>query len=517
MTTDGKSYGFNRVSWFLSHGVSWTFTLLLCGAGSLAHAGPPSDLPQYSTSSTTTQPVTLTIQDALKQALNQNPAMLRAQATIAQAQGAIQEADGNLLPQLDLSVGAMASNNALNVFGMKLNQGNANFNDFGVQQFFANAGPTFGNLAGASNTPPDALNHPGWYHNFQTSLKLSIPVYNGGKIRSMRRQAEAYLRAAQSGDVAARQQLILQVITAYAGIDAATAFVDVTQKAINAAKSYLNLSDKLFKQGVVSKTDLLHSQVNLGDIQLRHQQALDQLANAKDGLRVIVGIGSNQPINVSQSISLSAPNGTLADIRAQALSHNPQIQALSQQISAARSGVSAARSVYKPQFNIVAQQDWNSHNLGLRNDSYTVGGVLSWKILDFGARSGQVNRAVAGLSEVQAQQQMALNHLLSQVGEVWRAAQLAEQRLHVKKLAIGQSEEAARLEKLRYAQGLSTMTNLLQAQAELDKARAEFVQAQYQLIQQRAALLLATGQLEPDSIQATPLPAPSTLSASHSR
>ncbi len=452
--------------------------------------------------------INLGIQQAIEQALTQNPVLQQSQASIDQARGAIKEANGNRLPQLDLSFGAMASNNALNVFGMKLNQGVANFNDFGVQQFFTQAGtPTspFGNLAGASSVPPDALNHPGWDHNFQTSLKLSIPIYNGGKIRGLRDQAEALLRAAQSGDTAAKQQLMQQVISAYAAINAAKAFVGVTHQALDAANSYVNLSDKLYKQGVVSKSDSLKADVNAGDVELRHQEAINQLSNAKDGLRILIGMPNNQPFNINELINIAQPKGTLEDARTYAMQNNPQIVALTQQIDAARSGLSSARSVYKPQFNLMAQQDWNSRTLGLKNDSYTVGGVFSWKILDFGARSGQVERAVADLSGAQSRQLMAINMLLAQVGTSWRAAELADHRLQVKKLAITQSEEAARLEKLRYEQGLSTLTNLLQTQAELDKSRAEFVQAQYELINQRAGLLLALGMLEPSAIQAQPL------------
>ncbi|MDD3576040.1 MAG: TolC family protein [Halothiobacillus sp.] len=458
----------------------------------------------------------LSIQQAIQNALTQNPMMQQSQAMIDQAQGAIQEASGNRLPQLDLSFGGMASNNALNVFGMKLNQGQATFNDFGVEQYLAQSGflsgaPTPEALAAANSTPPDSLNHPGWHHNFQTSLKLSVPIYNGGKISGMKAQAEALLRAAQSGDRAAKQQLILQVVTAYAGIDAAHAFVKVTQQAVEAAKSYRDLSNKMYLQGVVSKSDLLKSEVNLGDIRLRHQQALDQLANAKDALRIVMGVPRNQQFEINDLIRINKLSGTLEEARNLALRNNPQILAMDQQIDAARSGVSSARSVYKPHVNLMAQQDWNSENLGIKNDSYTVGAVLNWKILDFGARSGQVDRAVAGLNATQSKQQMAINTLMSQVGETWRAAQLAEYRLELKKLAISQSEEATRLEKLRYAQGISTMTNLLQTQAELDKSRAEFVQAQYELILQRATLLLTTGQLEPDAISATPLTTQSSL------
>ncbi len=488
--------------------------LLLCSlpvfvsvaGASLAQAETPVRLALSPVAASAAPAQGLTVAAAIDRALNQNPVMQQAHARIAEAQGAIREAEGSRLPKLDLSFGAMGSNNALNVFGMKLNQGRANFNDFGVQQFFSEAGPTFDNLAGASTNPPDALNHPGWYRNFQTTLKISVPIYNGGKIRAMRDQAQALLAAAHSGDQAARQQLIFQVVQAYAGIDAADAFVKVTNQAIEAAQSYRNLSQKMFTQGVVSKSDLLTAEVNLGDVTLRHQQALDQRANAMDALRIVTGMADNEPFAINQRVKIAPVNLSLEQARQEALENNPQLAAIGRQIDAAQAGVTAARSVYKPQFNVVAQQDWNSYNPGLKNDSYTVGGVFSWQVLDFGARAGQVDRAVAGLSQAQAQQQVAGNQLLNQIGEVWRAATLAEQRLAVKKLAISQSEEATRLENLRYAQGLSTMTNLLQTQAALDKARAEYVAAQYEVITQRAALLMAIGKLSPEHIQGVPLP-----------
>ncbi len=450
-------------------------------------------------------PLSLSIKDAIDQALRQNPSMHLSQARIAQAQGAVDQASGNLLPKLDLSFTGMASDNPLNVFGMKLNQRQATFNDFGAAEFFQVAGPSFSNLDQAFVTAPDNLNNPGWHHNFQTSLKLSVPIYNGGKIREMRSKAEAYVRAAQSGDEAARQHLIFEVVKAYAAVDTAKAFTKVMDQAVTAARSYRDLSKKLFTQGVVSKSDLLHAEVNLGDIQLREQQARNQLANAFDGLRAVIGLDAGQPISVTDQLHLTKPNGNLVEARRQALNENPGLKALSDQIDAAHAGVAAARSVYKPHVNLMAQQDWNSERLGLRNHSYTVGGVVSWNILDFGARSGAVDQAQAQVNTVMAKRQENANKLMTQIGQIWRAAQLADQRVKVRSLAITQNEEAARLEKLRYQQGLSTMTNLLQSQADLDKARAELVRARYELTLQRSALLLAEGRLKPDQITAKPL------------
>ncbi|KTG15977.1 hypothetical protein AUR63_05880 [Guyparkeria sp. XI15] len=442
----------------------------------------------------------LSFSEAVERTLSQNAAMDLSQARIDEARAAIEQANGNLLPTLDLSFGVMASNNPLNVFGMKLQQEQASFNDFGAGEFFEAAGPTFANLPTALETEPDNLNDPGWHQNIQTSLKLSVPIYNGGKIREMRTQAQALLQAAQAGDEAARQQLVLHTIEAYAGINTAEAFVEVAQQAHEAAGSYRDLSQKLFDEGVVTKADLLKAKVNLGERELDLENARNQADNAADGLKVLTGIDTARGIDLSETIDVTLPETDLDEARQRALANNPRIAALRGRVSAARAEVDVARADYKPHVNLMAQQDFNNESVGLENDSYTVGGQLTWRIFDFGARSGKVDRAQAKVNASLAERQQALNKLISQVGKVWREANMAEKRVEVRRLAIDQSEEAVRLETLRYQQGLATMTELLAAQTELDNARAELIRAHFQRTMQRAALWLALGELAPERV-----------------
>nr|WP_272945093.1 TolC family protein [Acidithiobacillus thiooxidans] len=61
-------------------------------------------------------------------------------------------------------------------------------------------------------------------------------------------------------------------------------------------------------------------------------------------------------------------------------------------------------------------------------------------------------------------------------------------------------EESQRLVRLRYENGVETITGLLHGQAELDQSRAELVSADYAEAVQRAALLLAIGKLNPQEI-----------------
>lgn len=459
----------------------WAFGLLaaLLGDGT-AFAGQPSSV--------------LTFEQVWQQAVQQTPQMLRSRARVAQAKGAVAAARGHLLPRLQASVSGSGTDNPLSVFGMKLGQGVATFNDFGAGQF---TGPSSLSLA------PDNLNNPGWYRNYQSKLELQVPVFNGGKVWAYLHQAEAYLRAAREGDQAARQRLTLQVLQAYEGVRAAQSFVGVATKAEAAAQSYVEMTNKLYAQGVVSRNEQLRAQLNLGDVQLRRSEAQSHLEQATERLRVLIGLPEGAPVRVARAVTVQLPDASLVDLQRQAQADNPGVLALELQLQGARAGVSAARADYLPHFNIVISREWNNASFELGGQpSNTIAGVLSWNLFDFGARRGGLDQAQAKVTQQVAQLRQARDTLRLRLDSAWRDVRLAQQRVHVRQLAITQAEEALRLERLRYEKGVATVAELLAVQAELDKARSELVSARYQEVMQRAGLLLGLGRLTPQAIVA---------------
>jgi outer membrane protein TolC len=109
-----------------------------------------------------------------------------------------------------------------------------------------------------------------------------------------------------------------------------------------------------------------------------------------------------------------------------------------------------------------------------------------------------VDQAQAGRSELAARLRQAEDGVRFQVADAWRRARAAARRVTARRLAIKQATEAQRLVSKRYANGVTTMVEVLAAQAQLDKARADWVAARYREAVQRAALRLAVGKLEAD-------------------
>ena len=426
-------------------------------------------------------------------ALAQNPDLAISRSQIEQAEAALRQAEGNKLPRVNLSLTTTRSNDALNAFGMKLGQRNATFGDFGAGEF----NPLNPDVLSVA---PHDLNHPDAVNNLNTRVELLVPVYNGGMVKSHVDTAKAYVRAAQSGDQVARQQLAKHVLMAYEGVHTARAYIKLAEEARAAAEEYVRISEKLHKQGMVVKSDVLSAKANLEDVKVKVVEAKNAEAAALNQLALLMGKSLDDPLDVGEPVTPKLLPGNATDLRAQALNEHAGLRALRNQVEGAGAQVGAARAGKKPQFNVMLRQDWNDKNLGLDASAYTVAGVLSWAAFDGGTTNAAIDRAQAQRSELVAKLRQAEDGVGYQVTEARRKALEAEEKIVAREAGQEQAREAQRLVKKRYENGVATLIEVLGAQAQLDKANADLVAARYELAVNRAELKRTVGVLTADTL-----------------
>jgi outer membrane protein TolC len=438
---------------------------------------------------------TLDFSQCVDLALKQNPGLSATRSQIAQAEAAVNQATGSKLPKITLSLNGVRTNDALNAFGLKLGQRNASFADFGFGDFLSNMGNPGVDLLAIK---PDALNHPDAVNNVNTRIEATMPLYTGGLIEGYVTQAQSYVKAAQNGDQAARQQVIFHVLQAYDGAHAARAYVDVAKQGEVAAAAYVKTIDSLVKQGVVVKSDLLTAQIFLENVRIQVQQAKNAADSALEQLHLLLGMPLSEPLDIGPRVEPTALPGQVLDLREQALASHPGINAMRAQLAAADGNIQVAKSGRYPQVGVMLRQDWNDKRIGFESSSYTLGAQLTWNAFDAGVTSAAVNRATAAKLELASRLQEAESGVAYQVGDALRKADEAQKRLAVHELSVAQAQEALNLVEKRYQNGVTTLVELLAARTQLDKARADRVAAQYDLAVQRASVRLAVGNLAPD-------------------
>jgi outer membrane protein TolC len=417
----------------------------------------------------------------VESALNQNPEMDVSSARIQQAQSALGKAEASRLPQITLSMTGSNSNNPLNVFGMKLQQRSVVSDDM-----FDPNDP---------NDPlsMDPLNNPKAHTDFNTRAEMLIPVWNGGKIGSYEDQAAAMIQAARQGDVAVQQYLTFNVYQAYEAVYAARSYINVAKQAKLTADEFVRTTKNLVDQGIVVRSEFLSAKVNQSSAEVALLKAQGQEQIALDTLKMLMNVDANKEVDIAGRTDLDLPAASVEELLTMANAANPQLEAKRKEASSTAFAIDAAKADYYPSFNVMLRQEWNDETLGLNNSSYTVAGVVSWKITDFGVTSNSVDMANAAALEKKSALRSEENKTRLEVLTAWRKMEVANKEVDFNLLAVEQASEAQNLVLKRYKGGVATMTEVLAAQTQLDKARAELVSAKYDVNVFKAKIRLVTG------------------------
>lgn len=427
--------------------------------------------------------------EAVRLALNNNPKIGISSAEIDSATAAIAESRGAGLPKLNLELNGAQSNNPLNVFGYKLSQGNASFADFGAQQYTG---------VDSINTKPQALNHPGYYNNFNSGFKLTVPIYSGGKASARLEGSKALLRAAHQGDQSARMQLAYQVLEAYEGVLASHKIISIAKENVQAAATYRDTTKALLKQSVVIESDLLLADNYLRAAKTSLLSARIQAQNHLDEFQTLIG-RQQKAFVPGNPVNFPASKKKTEQLLVDAVRNNSQLLAIKSTIEANRANIDSVKSASKPQVNLQLRQDWNGNSIGSGLPSNVIALGVDWQLFSSGEQSGAVNKAIAEVKKASFQLDDALNSLRLSIIQAKRAEELAKIEYESNQANTRQGRSIVSTLKKRYGRGLVPLASVLESQMKVTQAQSQTIQSQYNRKLAQGRLLLLTNQLIPHS------------------
>jgi outer membrane protein len=174
----------------------------------------------------------------------------------------------------------------------------------------------------------------------------------------------------------------------------------------------------------------------------------------------------------------------------------PELRAAAARATQAEVGVAAVKADYFP--NILAIANYTrteGQGFIATKDSAFVGVSLEWNLWDWGKRGHDVEAArVASRSAARLRDEVN-DQLAFDVRAKWLAASSKRQTLTVHASALRAAEEAYRLQSVKIQGGLATATDVIDAETEVARARAQEAVARYQYLIAWMALVRAVGQM----------------------
>ena len=421
----------------------------------------------------------LTLHQAINQALGQSPAAAIARAGNQDAKASATLARTALFPQLTFTEDISRGNDPVYAFGTRLRQRQFTQPDFAL----------------------NALNFPQPIGNFSTRFSGQWLAFDSFKTQKEIRRADLFKQSASSSAMAVDQQIVFGVVGAYQQVLYAQREIAVAQHEQETAAALLSSVDEHVKAGLAVESDRMSAQVNGSARKEELIAAQGDLELAWAALREAMGAPDLKAIELKPIEPHTFPQGDLDEEMATAAKARPDLRALGQAQSAQGSALGAAKSDFGPRVNAYGNWEEDQSSIGGSGGNNWVAGLqISIDILPIGKRA-QLARESAAKQKIDAQVAATQQHLRLEVSQAHIHRQTAALQLETAQAALDQSAESLRILKNRYGAGLATITDLLRAEDAERQSQSNYWHAVYGNAMAYSELLYATGTLTPDAAE----------------
>jgi outer membrane protein TolC len=448
-------------------GVSVKLCGLLVAIAVAANSGLAQEIPGAAKVATS-QPATLSFDEAVKLAIDNNLATLRAHERRNEARGEKQQSLGPLLP----NVSGVAYQASLT----------ENLVALGFQP---------GTFPGFNTT------FLGPFKNFDARLLMSQKVFDLSAIRNYQ-AGRAGVRVAELQEALAREQvasgaglIYLEALRANRAVVAAQANVDLAQALLKLAQDQRNA-------GVATGVDVTRAQTRLAEQQVGLAQAQTASEQARLSLQRVVGLPLGGPLTLTDQLHfVEEPLPSVETAVAQAAHDRREIQVAEEQNRVSQLELKSARAEHLPSLEVLG--DYGSS--GITPDRFDlptrrVAVQLNVPIFNGGLTQGRVTAAASR----EKQTELELANVRGQVEEDVRLALTTLRTAAVQVRAAEESVTLAQRElemaRDRFRAGVGDNLEVITAQTSLANARVAQVTALAQHNAARLNLAAALGRAE---------------------
>jgi len=273
--------------------------------------------------------------------------------------------------------------------------------------------------------------------------------------------------------------------------------LQVTLASITAVQEQLKDAEALERVGRLSHADTLKLQLAVSQAKVQAAQARAAREVATAALREALGLPPGAPLALAAAlpkISTTVPELDQAIKIAETKRTEPTQAKLG--VDAAKFGKDLAYAEFVPSVNAFVKWDRNLGELaglGAERDTRSYGLSAQWDIWGNGSRVFAVRSAAATVQAAEESTRLVRQQIRLDVTQALANLAAARESLGLAKVAVAQAEEAYRIEKARFATGQRSATDLVLAESSLTGARGQLVTARADLVSWQLKMQRALG------------------------
>ena len=413
----------------------------------------------------------LTLEMAVKMALERNPAMQIAQDGVEELKGRITEVRSQAFPQVSVQG-----------YGLRLRD------------------PSILNSSSFDKVPQefrDALD-PVPSNMFNVGVEVTQPIYTAGKVRTALKLASESLAEKNASREAVRQQLTFRVFQAFHNLLLVRKDLDVKRKTHQQRQKHYEQAKIRYDNGVATETDVLRSRVNVANMEPELIRAENRVRLARAALNNLIVVDLEAPTEIEGSLEYRPwAAGSLEEIQKRTLELRPEVDAARRQVQQSRLTVSLANAENKLTVDMAAQYGYAVRNPGniFNNDfaNWNVRVNFRLPFFDSGRKSGLLAQAEARRHAAEQSLAQLENDVRLEVKQAFEDMNSAEQAIAAAKVSVEQAQKVFEMMQANYQYGAATTLDVDDSQTALTEALNNEIYATYDYEMSKARLRLASG------------------------
>jgi len=353
----------------------------------------------------------LTLDEALQLVKTKNLEIKAAKFDELSAKEDIDVISGKNWGKLTFTQDMARSNDAGNVFGFKLTSREANFGDFGAQEFMNNY------MAGNPDyvTPPQNLNYPGYRNLFQSKLKYEVPLFTGFMISSYTDIMKKIKKIKSLDKNKTEKQKEYELKKSFYDMALLDSSIKNLNKILDNIHILENTTKEMIAVGYAKHVDLLEVEAKEGNV----ERLLVQMNSNKKLLYHFISFLLNKKVDHIQTpmSEVAMPKMSDEDI----LQRNIDIKKATTGLKITKDMIKASQSAYYPMigaFGEVGTADNTFLGDADKHKAYTIGARLSWNLFEGGIDAAKIEKSKIQKLRMHSQVELAKKGILLKIARI---------------------------------------------------------------------------------------------------
>ncbi|MCB6994803.1 TolC family protein [Alistipes communis] len=320
---------------------------------------------------------------------------------------------------------------------------------------------------------------------------VTVPLWMGGKINAANRAARINEQTARSQGIQQRNALVSELVERYYGLALARQVVVVRQQVVDGVRKHLEDAAALEAQGMISRSEKLYVEFKMSEAERDLQNAQSQVETIAAALNSTIGQTDNyQPVTAMFILERIEP---LDHFRTLAAERNPLLDQVDQKRRLAYEGVRAQRSSFLPQVVAMGGMSFYDYQVSKVLPRWAVGVGVNFKLFDGLNREYKYSAAKQTVRRVEALQDKAGNDISVLVEKLYNQMENYRTQMASIEASLAFAEEYLKTKNAAFLEGMSSSTDLIDAELNLAKVKTERIEAAYRYDVSLAQLLEAAG------------------------